>query len=109
MIGTLAREAALTVARTQPEPGTDAKAFLAARATAIREAYGTVTADDTEPVKVADLNVGDVITELGTVKFPFPFHLTRILDTPAGRMLFAAHGWGSMRFVATSDRAARLV
>lgn len=105
---TAKRDTALAIARTQPQPGTDARAFLTQRADAIRQAYGEIAPADTEAVTVNDLNIGDTLTELGNVTFPFPFTLTRILPAAGGRLLFAAHGWGSMRVVAGTERAVRL-
>jgi hypothetical protein len=51
-------------------------------------------ASRTERVTVADLAIGDVITELGGVVFPFPFTLSSVtVIGKYGSTLAATHGW----------------
>lgn len=63
----------------------------------------------TETVTVTNLNVGDVITKLGKVTFPFPITLTKVQKIGGyGYTLAASTGWFAP-IVNGTDKAERVI
>jgi hypothetical protein len=67
---------------------------IRARVAAAQAAVGDIDTARTEPVTVADLGEGDIVTAVNGVIFPFPFTLSTVQDIGGlGRKLVADHGW----------------
>lgn len=79
-------------------------------AAAVKAAAAQIDTSRTEVVDVADLKVGDVITRLGNVTFPFPFTLSKVQGIGGyGFLLLATHGWGTPGPVKATESATRVL
>lgn len=89
---------------------TDPAAQILAKAAATKDAAQRINTSRTEKVTVNDLEVGDVITTLGKVTFPFPFTLDQVQKIGTfGTTLKAVHGWFTPGPVKGTETVTRVI
>ena len=90
---------------------TDVIERLKAQNAAANKAAQDIDSSNTEQITAADIQVGDVITTLGKVVFPFPVTMSKV--TVVGGyglvMLFGTNGWFSGRPVRLAESATRVI